>query len=516
MPKIRLSALATDIKGKSGGSVFSTNSGGTYFRNNPSGGGRKSNRWDLQKGKFAAVARAWRNLTNAQQTAWNNAVSDYPTVNAFGEPRIPSGYELFMRLNGTLISAGIDPISVPGEKRSLPSFGNVDVVTSDFFQFVPSRRMSLFNTSGVNNPMYVKVERPGSLNSLEQNVNFSFRIQQAQRNLLPVNNENEYICLIGGDPESDHLKIGFIDSNSDFYTLFFSAIAGANAITLSSQVSKYDVEKGVHISLNLNVEVYENSRFVINGVVVDTGLTTTGTFTGLTYDSVFYVNSPLVDNYFPAYYSDLRLYQGLLTEDELYLQSLGYVVGDYLLMAPLDDKIDPAAAPYSDQECDDTEPCPIGYYCMAGDCVPQGPVSTFLSGPAAAVWSANVYGYGNPKRISEVFSPSLVPVMQIEVDNPNLVDTYVNVYATPPLSNGKTAQSNSFKLLGTFEYNLNTVFDVTEQYREAYGFLPFGNQVQYKIALIDGLTGVENEVTQIAAKKPKFKAGAELNNATNK
>lgn len=144
MPKIKLSALVSDMKGKSQGSVFSTNSGGTYFRNNPSGGGRKSAKWDDQKNRFGSLATRWKALSDDQRAAWNEAASSYPTVNAFGDARLPSGYELYMRLNGTLVSNSLPVLTLPQVQRPLPDVTEIDLFTPDLFMFTPSRQ---FKTS---------------------------------------------------------------------------------------------------------------------------------------------------------------------------------------------------------------------------------------------------------------------------------------------------------------------------------------------------------------------------------
>jgi hypothetical protein len=137
MPKIRLSALATDIKGKAGGSVFARNSGGVYFRNNPSGTGSKKEIAQTQKQKFGILSTQWKNLTTEQKDAWKSAVADYPTKNAFGEPRLPSGYELFMRVNGVLVGTNLPLILVPGVKRSAPESFEWYYETPENFCFTP-------------------------------------------------------------------------------------------------------------------------------------------------------------------------------------------------------------------------------------------------------------------------------------------------------------------------------------------------------------------------------------------
>lgn len=137
MPKIKLSALASDIKGKSQGSVFSTNSGGTYFRNNPSGGGRKTAQSAAQKNRFGSLATRWKALTDEQRTQWRESASAYPTINAFGDSRIPSGYELFMRLNGVLISNELPLLTVPGTPREIPLIEGLDIISPDLWMFTP-------------------------------------------------------------------------------------------------------------------------------------------------------------------------------------------------------------------------------------------------------------------------------------------------------------------------------------------------------------------------------------------
>lgn len=144
MPKVKLSALVSDMKGKSQGSVFASNSGGVYFRNNPSGGGKKSAKWGAQKNRFGSLSTRWKALTNEQRAAWSAAASMYPTLNAFGDERIPSGYELFMRLNGTLVSNNLSPIVLPQVKRPIPDIETIELITPDLFQFTPERQFKTF------------------------------------------------------------------------------------------------------------------------------------------------------------------------------------------------------------------------------------------------------------------------------------------------------------------------------------------------------------------------------------
>jgi len=120
MPQIKFSGLVTDMKGKAGGSVFSSNKQGAYMRNNKWGGGRKSNRWDVSKTKMAALSNSWQLLTTEQKEAWNVAAADYPFLNKFKEEYIASGYQVYMSLNGNLLANNFPLLTVPGAKRAIP------------------------------------------------------------------------------------------------------------------------------------------------------------------------------------------------------------------------------------------------------------------------------------------------------------------------------------------------------------------------------------------------------------
>lgn len=131
MPQIKFSGLITAMKGKAGGSIFSQNKQGAYFRNNRWGGGRKSARWDAAKNKLAQLSNSWRLLTPEQREAWQAAGATYPTLNKFKEEYIPSGYQLYMSLNGNLFAQNLPLLTFPGEKRPFPDDYRIDVTTSD-------------------------------------------------------------------------------------------------------------------------------------------------------------------------------------------------------------------------------------------------------------------------------------------------------------------------------------------------------------------------------------------------
>lgn len=52
------------------------------------------------------VSQSWNALTDAQRASWEAIAVNSPSVNSFGEPRIPSGYNIFCSANLTGLAAG--------------------------------------------------------------------------------------------------------------------------------------------------------------------------------------------------------------------------------------------------------------------------------------------------------------------------------------------------------------------------------------------------------------------------
>lgn len=107
MAIVRTSGLADDFKGKLNGDVFQSNQGGLILR-----GGKMYCRTALyynnpQKFLQPFLSAAWATLSVAERTSWATNASLYPVLTRYGVSRTPSAYNLFCRLNGTLVSCGL-------------------------------------------------------------------------------------------------------------------------------------------------------------------------------------------------------------------------------------------------------------------------------------------------------------------------------------------------------------------------------------------------------------------------
>lgn len=516
MPKIRLSALAVDMKGKAGGSVFSRNSGGVYFRNNKTGGGKKSATWDKQKANLAAISRAWKSLTIEEQDAWSAAAADYPAQTVWGDTRQPSGYELYSRLNGVLQGAGLSVLTTPISPRSIVDMGETELVYPDLYQFQPQRVLNM-----LDQPItFGQQQVIGSISDfkLETSEALTFHLRASMEfPLYPTTKTSRSFSLFGNALSTSPGFQVYITLDDD----------GTKTLTFIM----YD---STHFSKCFCVvpETFDFSNFTLTITSVssdlqDAQIYLNGSAQGLNYDNQGSVGTDYIDqdlilgsinneHRFYGYLSDFRIYRSALSAANVLLISNNYTLGTEYLRVPLQD-FTPSNAPYTFQDaCEDDTDCAYGYMCINGTCtlVESGETPSFDLDGYNSTW----YVYGNPNktRVLKNWSPGYVPTMSLTVEFQNLSGTYLQVYASPPMSSGIISRTANVKLIGTFEYGDNTEFEITEAYRALYPNVPGGSSIQFFLVVVDSQTGVNT--TKAAPKKPKrtrFKAGAELSGSVN-
>lgn len=111
MAKIKFGAFLTDMRGKVGGTIFSRNKGGAYTKNKVTPLNPQTHGQQVQRQRLSAFAQAWRELTDAQRTGWNEGAGDFPLVNVFGDTYTLAGNMLYNQLNLNLAKIGAPAIS---------------------------------------------------------------------------------------------------------------------------------------------------------------------------------------------------------------------------------------------------------------------------------------------------------------------------------------------------------------------------------------------------------------------
>ena len=413
MPKIKFTALVSDMKGKANGSVFSSNKGGAYFRTNKSGGGRKSESWAIQKSGFADLSSTWKNLTEEQQEAWKEATKSYPTTNAFGELRFPTGYELYMRINGTLKAAGQFTLDVPESPRAMPFYAPLKVIIPEDYLFTPrygivTKRPFIDHLAIVNpdfdngtawyQPKVVSMRyilgntntnqlQTGKIYELMSISNNTYLKAMVFMEVLDTTNARFWLSAAGDST-----------NNIPITSCYFITVPLADLRNQIQVVVSYDLQDEVNIYVNGNS--YDNGAYVIKAGQYQSpdAIINAAEATGITLPLVFTASG------------DNRLVLGARTDYN----------NDYLLNCLLSD-----FRMYNPQDifevCSNNNPCAEGYQCLFGMCV---------------VPNSNGLGY--------------VPANVGKIYHGHILTTEIYAVGCYEVTNGETPNYTSIQNPGTF------------------------------------------------------------------
>lgn len=131
MAKIQFGPIASDIRGSSGGTVFSRNKGGAYMRARVVGINPQSSKQTTVRANFGANAKAWSSiLTASQRAAWTFFAAANPIVNNLGASIQLSGLAMFQRLNRVLAQIGVAMILSPPVDLSVPAMAAITGATA--------------------------------------------------------------------------------------------------------------------------------------------------------------------------------------------------------------------------------------------------------------------------------------------------------------------------------------------------------------------------------------------------
>lgn len=124
MALIKLGAVAAEIRGSIGGTVFARNRGGQYIRSRSVPINPASTRQVVVRQRLATLSEAWTNtLTQAQRDAWDLYADNVQLPNRLGELRSVTGLNMYVRGNALLLdTAGTRVDDAPTEFTAGPSF----------------------------------------------------------------------------------------------------------------------------------------------------------------------------------------------------------------------------------------------------------------------------------------------------------------------------------------------------------------------------------------------------------
>lgn len=127
MAKILTSSLITDIRGGSGGTVFSRNKGGLYIKPLVVPVIKRTDAQADYRNSFAGLSQGYNELTEIQKAGWTQYGIDYPEIDVFGVSRAISGQNAYLRSNMVLERNNLTILSDAPADAAVVSFELVDV-----------------------------------------------------------------------------------------------------------------------------------------------------------------------------------------------------------------------------------------------------------------------------------------------------------------------------------------------------------------------------------------------------
>ena len=486
MPKIRLSALATDMKGKAGGSVFSTNAGGVYFRNNPSGTSSKKPSNGLRRQLFATLAQSWKLLDEEEMAAWADAGPLYPTTNAWGESRIPKGFELYMRLNMNLRAAGLEPLTLPVTPRSIPTITLAEMTWTNNFQLIPTsffacqalNDTTVYNTPTITSYLTAQDFATDTFISFRTNIRPSTKGSPFSPNQIDLMSIQDS----GGDGLTITLK--GLNSSSPKLNVRFAMTTGI--LLRAYDITNLRLDTDFHIGYQLLATGLQDGVMYVNGKILTPTDSISGTlnFDVLTADLIIW--PPTNTQAYQILFSDFRIYNDALTTAKASEVSYGYVFSDEYILIPMN-------ILSGDQLVNYTTP---------GDAQPMliadfPPLTTVVS----------------------PYNPKLLPNITIEMDGTEENDYLLKFLCTQFVSLGKGVISNTFKLCEHLVWSDSVEYDPQAGMSKLMYSTMENSILHFKVSVLDTTTGAVGVPVECKPKKPRtkttFKAGAELSGKVN-
>jgi len=106
MAKIMFGGGVSNASGKIGGTVYSRNKGGSYFRNWVYPNNPQTSKQQTQRNLLAAKSAAWRLLTTGERDAWDTWADENPILDRLGNSIKLSGAQAYNKINMNRTNAG--------------------------------------------------------------------------------------------------------------------------------------------------------------------------------------------------------------------------------------------------------------------------------------------------------------------------------------------------------------------------------------------------------------------------
>ncbi len=117
--------ILADLRGSIAGNTWSRNRFGAYVRSKVSPVNPNSTRQNQVRTRFSNISTRWSDtLTSAQRTGWKNYADGTPLTDQFGNPKILTGNQMYVRTNTVALNSGVAAFDtapfIPGQAAQIP------------------------------------------------------------------------------------------------------------------------------------------------------------------------------------------------------------------------------------------------------------------------------------------------------------------------------------------------------------------------------------------------------------
>lgn len=223
--KLKFGAIVVAGSGKIGGHVASKNRAGAFLRTKVTPSNPRSTSQTAVRNRLASLSQAWRSLTEDQRKAWDGAVDNFKRSNVFGDIKIPSGFNLYQRLNNNILVLGGTIIDTPPVPQSVDSYSDLVLTGAS-----GTPALSLAFTAAAGDDSGYKLFATAPTSQGKKNVNSQFRLIDAGDSIAvsPFNILALYIAKFG--------SVGEIGQKIDVKLVACGGTSGIEGVPVTANV----------------------------------------------------------------------------------------------------------------------------------------------------------------------------------------------------------------------------------------------------------------------------------------
>ena len=132
MAKVLFSGVAgVDLRNKLNGSVFSKNRGGAYVRTKVTPVNPQTTAQQAARNRLSTNSQAWRGLSESQRQGWIDGAANFPYTDIYGQTKILSGQQLYVKLNNNVMVANGGSINDCPAPVAIPAITGLTVTADE-------------------------------------------------------------------------------------------------------------------------------------------------------------------------------------------------------------------------------------------------------------------------------------------------------------------------------------------------------------------------------------------------